>query len=156
MTHTYRPSNLTDPALREETARLQKALNEPQPEHSFQVRHTAPVRTWGGMVVGADGTDWNPGSGAGLYLRNEVNTAWRFLGDTADADPALQVLIAVQTEQLLQLTKIALILSAMSGIVIPDDVPLQTGQLRQLTNIALILSSMGGITLDDNLEITTQ
>lgn len=46
----------------------------------YRVLHVAPTRTFGGMVVNADGTDWNPGSGAGMYLRNEANTAWSFAG----------------------------------------------------------------------------
>lgn len=33
----------------------------------FQVRHVAPDRPTAGMVAFADGTDWNPGSGRGLY-----------------------------------------------------------------------------------------
>lgn len=42
--------------------------------------HVAPDKTEPGMIVNADGTDWNPGSGAGTYRRNEANSAWVFLG----------------------------------------------------------------------------
>ena len=33
----------------------------------FDVLHAAPDRLATGLLVFADGTDWNPGSGAGLY-----------------------------------------------------------------------------------------
>jgi hypothetical protein len=42
----------------------------------FNVLHVAPKKPRKGMLVLADGTDWDPGSGAGLYRRNEANTAW--------------------------------------------------------------------------------
>jgi hypothetical protein len=40
----------------------------------------APSTTFPGMIVQADGVGWNPGSGAGTYLRNAANSAWVFLG----------------------------------------------------------------------------
>lgn len=36
-------------------------------EIPFQVRHTEPERPRTGLTAYADGTDWNPGSGEGLY-----------------------------------------------------------------------------------------
>lgn len=39
---------------------------------------SAPVNPSDGMIVGADGTSWNPGSGAGYY--GYRNGAWHFLG----------------------------------------------------------------------------
>lgn len=36
--------------------------------HDFDVLHAAPAKPRAGMVRYADGTDWNPGSGEGLYL----------------------------------------------------------------------------------------
>jgi hypothetical protein len=42
--------------------------------------HAEPSKTVAGMIVNADGSDWNPGSGAGTYRRNEANSAWVFLG----------------------------------------------------------------------------
>ena len=32
------------------------------------------------MLVYADGANWNPGSGEGVYIRNLTNTSWTFLG----------------------------------------------------------------------------
>lgn len=40
----------------------------------FQVLYSAPSRPREGMVVVADGTTWNPGGGAGIYLR--IGGAW--------------------------------------------------------------------------------
>lgn len=36
--------------------------------------HRAPSRPRAGMIVSADGTDWNPGSGAGAY--EYIGGAW--------------------------------------------------------------------------------
>lgn len=40
--------------------------------------HVAPSKPRTGMIVLADGGDWNPGSGAGFY--GYRGGAWRFLG----------------------------------------------------------------------------
>jgi hypothetical protein len=42
--------------------------------------HDQPKRVFPGMIILADGTDFNPGSGAGMYRRTEDNTAWDFVG----------------------------------------------------------------------------
>ena len=46
---------------------LSRALSEAQEFAFVQELHVAPERPRDGMVVLADGTDWNPGSGAGFY-----------------------------------------------------------------------------------------
>ena len=38
--------------------------------------HAEPERPRGGDIVYADGTDWNPGSGEGIYFFNETTQAW--------------------------------------------------------------------------------
>lgn len=40
--------------------------------------HVEPDRPRDGLIVLADGTNWNPGSGAGYYGYH--NAAWKFLG----------------------------------------------------------------------------
>ena len=40
--------------------------------------HAEPVRPRSGMVVFADGTDWNPGTGEGIYAY--YNGTWNKLG----------------------------------------------------------------------------
>ena len=42
----------------------------------LQTLHAAPERKYDGLVVKADGTDWNPGSGAGVYVYDEATTSW--------------------------------------------------------------------------------
>jgi hypothetical protein len=80
LSHTFKSSHVADPQLAEMFARLERALNEAQPSFSMQVLHAAPNRTVAGMVVIADGTDWDPGSGEGMYRRNKANAAWVFIG----------------------------------------------------------------------------
>lgn len=42
------------------------------------VLHVAPTKPREPQVVFADGTDWNPGSGKGLYVY--YNSTWNFVG----------------------------------------------------------------------------
>jgi hypothetical protein len=46
---------------------------------TIEKRHVAPSKPRDGMVVYADGTNWNPGSGEGFYQR--VNGVWVFNND---------------------------------------------------------------------------
>lgn len=73
------PQALAD-FLRTEFQRLEQALNEPQDVARLRTLHVEPKKMVAGDLVIADGTDWNPGSGEGAYLRNAANTAWVFLG----------------------------------------------------------------------------
>lgn len=45
----------------------------------YDILHTPPEKPRHGLVVYADGTDWNPGSGEGLYRFSSAAT-WVFLG----------------------------------------------------------------------------
>lgn len=49
-------------------------------EERFKITeyHVAPLNPYNGMIVLADGTDWNPGSGGGFY--GYYNGSWTFLG----------------------------------------------------------------------------
>ena len=60
--------------LLQELANLRKALEQPQPFVYLSTLNAAPIRPRDGLVVKADGTNWNPGAGAGVYAY--VNTAW--------------------------------------------------------------------------------
>jgi metal-dependent HD superfamily phosphatase/phosphodiesterase len=42
--------------------------------------HAVPERVENGMVVIADGTDWNPGSGRGVYWYDGDAATWKLLG----------------------------------------------------------------------------
>lgn len=61
--------------LQRELNKLQNAVNAGT--HLEQL-HAAPDKPRSGMVVYADGTDWNPGSGEGAYIYR--GAAWHFLG----------------------------------------------------------------------------
>ena len=45
----------------------------------LRVLYAAPEKPRAGMLVYADGTTWNPGSGEGLY-RYTLAAAWDFVG----------------------------------------------------------------------------
>lgn len=44
-----------------------------------EIQYKPPARVKPGLVVIADGTEWNPGSGEGLYRYNLAG-AWVFIG----------------------------------------------------------------------------
>ena len=79
----YRPSNVpNEPAsmpgfLRLELQQLAQSIAEPQFVLSLAVSHKAPPRLRDGDVVCADGTDWNPGAGAGFY--GYIGGSWQKL-----------------------------------------------------------------------------
>lgn len=63
----------------EEFLKLQNELIQPDVDGIvFFVRNVAPQKYKEGLVVYADGTNWNPGSGKGLYIRK--TSSWVFLG----------------------------------------------------------------------------
>lgn len=47
-------------------------------ENELPELHAAPTKPRAFMIVAADGTDWNPGSGQGVYAYYAA--AWHFLG----------------------------------------------------------------------------
>ena len=80
----YNPSTPPgDPAqlsqwLQRELSNLKQALESPQPFLRLRVTNVAPTRFIDGDVYEADGTNWDPGSGAGTYIRRAG--AWVKLG----------------------------------------------------------------------------
>jgi len=61
-----------------ELKRLKESLDAPQESLTLQVTHVAPVRVKDGDIYEADGTNWDPGTGAGTYIRRAG--AWVKLG----------------------------------------------------------------------------
>ena len=53
---------------------LQKVAESITSVHQHEVLHRAPENPRRGLVVFADGTDWNPGGGEGLYVY--LSTGW--------------------------------------------------------------------------------
>jgi hypothetical protein len=66
--------------LREVQAAIEQAAQRAEPFMQLQVLYAAPSKTFPAMLVYADGTTWNPGSGEGVYRRNLANSAWNYLG----------------------------------------------------------------------------
>ena len=61
--------------LQNELIKIQQVIEQ---INIFEVYHVEPTKPQDGMVVYADGTDWNPSSGEGLYVY--YNSGWNSLG----------------------------------------------------------------------------
>lgn len=64
--------------LSQELNRIARAMNEADETSALAPLAVEPKKVFDGLEVLADGTNWNPGSGAGRYYY--FNNAWRFLG----------------------------------------------------------------------------
>lgn len=80
----YRKNNVPpDPQalprfLDQELSNIERAQNEPVSFVRLAISHTPPPRVADGLLVDADGVNWNPGSGAGLYRYRAGR--WVFIG----------------------------------------------------------------------------
>lgn len=63
--------------LRQELEQIRQTLSAVQ-DGQLDVTTVAPSKPRDGMLRRADGTSWNPGSGAGVYCY--YGAAWHFLG----------------------------------------------------------------------------
>ena len=70
----YQPTVGSD----EEFYRLAQVLAKPLPFLLLATSYKTPEKPQDGMIVKADGTHWNPGSGAGFY--GYSGSAWVLLG----------------------------------------------------------------------------
>jgi hypothetical protein len=59
-----------------ELQNIAREFEADKPAARFKVLYAQPARVFAAMVVYADGTEWDPGAGEGLYVRNAANTAW--------------------------------------------------------------------------------
>lgn len=64
--------------LQQELQNIARAMSDQNQFLSLSMQYAAPSKPFDGMVVLADGTRWNPGSGGGFYGYRA--SAWRFLG----------------------------------------------------------------------------
>ena len=53
--------------LQNELQRIAEDLNTPQPSLKLAVSYSPPTKFGEGTIALADGTSWDPGSGAGFY-----------------------------------------------------------------------------------------
>lgn len=58
--------------------KIEQEFNLPRDFYTLQELHEVPRKLILGMTVLADGTDWNPGAGAGVYTY--YGGAWHKLG----------------------------------------------------------------------------
>lgn len=68
----YTPGNLPSDApayLRRELQAIAIEAGAPVPRLRLDVLHSEPSKPRDGDLVMADGTNWNPGAGAGVYAR---------------------------------------------------------------------------------------
>ena len=59
---------------------LKQGLESAAPYHQLQILYAEPSKLFAGMIVYADGTTWDPGSGEGVYRRDKTNSSWVHLG----------------------------------------------------------------------------
>ena len=64
--------------LRAELGRIAQALDTSDATLALDTLYAPPRKFREGTLAKADGTTWNPGSGAGVYCRR--GAAWTFLG----------------------------------------------------------------------------
>lgn len=64
--------------LNQELQNINRAMSEPNAFISLEMLYASPPKPKDGMIVLADGVQWNPGSGVGFYGYRAGS--WRFLG----------------------------------------------------------------------------
>ena len=65
---SFRAGILPDQQITDEFRRVEQAFNDPQEFAYLRELHDEPIRPRVGMVARADGTNWDPGSGAGATM----------------------------------------------------------------------------------------
>ncbi len=80
----YAPGNVPSAAddlpvfLANELYRIAQSMTDAKSFELLEMSYSVPAKPRDGMIVLADGTSWNPGSGGGFYGYRAG--AWRFLG----------------------------------------------------------------------------
>ena len=81
----YRPNNVPSGDIEvlkrflfDELDRISRCMAEKDEKLSLMTRNVEPPKYAEGDIVLCDGSNWNPGSGAGVYRRSV--SAWVFLG----------------------------------------------------------------------------
>lgn len=58
----------------DELMRVSRSMGEPRERLSLKTLYAPPDKFGEGVIVKADGVQWNPGAGGGVYVR--VSGAW--------------------------------------------------------------------------------
>jgi hypothetical protein len=74
----YTPGQVSDPEIARELLKIAQAMETQDETLSLKTLYAAPKKYREGTLIKADGTSFNPGSGAGVYCRR--GAAWTFLG----------------------------------------------------------------------------
>jgi hypothetical protein len=74
------PAEYDPRALEQVLQDIYNAMNEGLPYIRLQSLAAEPEKMVAHMVVIANGSTWDPGSGGGMYRRNGSNSAWVFIG----------------------------------------------------------------------------
>ncbi len=74
------PSNPAEQAefLRQELQKIAQAIESPVEQIDLRPLAAEPKKYRDGTIVHADGSNWDPGAGAGAYCR--YGAVWHFLG----------------------------------------------------------------------------
>lgn len=85
------PSSLSELAgsCQREFHKVALELSQPTDFLALKTVYAAPDRVFEGMIVKADGTEWNPGSGAGVYVYK--SGAWSAMFSSGGSGPAFPV-----------------------------------------------------------------
>lgn len=82
---TFRTRNYTNAEVAALALDIIKAVQRSEDLVLFEILHAAPEKTEAGALILADGSDFNPGEGAGFYQRNADNSAWVRLATLPEA-----------------------------------------------------------------------
>ena len=74
----YNPGIVDDQIVGRELIKIADALDTPDKFLMLETQYVAPTKLRDGMIAFADGTQWNPGSGAGVYAY--FGATWNKLG----------------------------------------------------------------------------
>ena len=74
----YNPGIVDDQIVGRELIKIADALDTPDKFLMLDMQYVAPTKLRDGMIALADGTTWDPGSGAGVYAY--YGSAWVKLG----------------------------------------------------------------------------
>lgn len=74
----YNPGIVDDQIVGRELIKIADALDTPDKFLMLETQYVAPTKLRDGMIALADGTQWNPGSGAGVYAY--YGATWNKLG----------------------------------------------------------------------------
>lgn len=85
------PSSLSELAgsCQREFHKVALELSQPTDFLALKTVYAAPSRVFEGMIVKADGTEWNPGSGAGVYVYK--SGGWSAMFSSGGSGPAFPV-----------------------------------------------------------------